>query len=223
MSKTVELLSQTFTPGINEQLVNSLSQAYSVSGDSYAPENGHDGMVYGLMLYKAATYFLNELSYTEDWLQVVLRSPRFLMKIGKFLVAVYKVGDSFDTEPETAFPNNRVGAYKLAKANLNQMSFEFMEDGEEIEDDSKCTNLILAHVGNMDEGLTQVFLGVPTKFNEQQQITGWGTVYPIWSGGIGDFGVGGIKPRNPEPMAPVEQVTPLTLSLKSNKKKKVSD
>ncbi len=65
MSKTAELLSQAFTPEINEQLVDGLLQAYSASADSYAPENGHDGMVYGLMLYKSATYFLNELAYKK--------------------------------------------------------------------------------------------------------------------------------------------------------------
>lgn len=219
MSKTAELLSQAFTPEINEQLVDGLLQAYSASADSYAPENGHDGMVYGLMLYKSATYFLNELSYKENQVEIVLRSPRFLMKIGKFRIAVYKVGDSLDTDPATAFPNNRVGAYKLAKANLGQMSFAFMEDGEEIEDDSNCTNLILAHVGNAEEGLTKVFLGVPTKFNEQQQITGWGTVHLIWNRGIGDYGIGRTSPRNSAPVTPVEQVAPPTLSLKVNKKK----
>lgn len=219
MSKTAELLSQAFTPEINEQLVDGLLQAYLASADSYAPENGHDGMVYGLMLYKSATHFLNELFYEEEQVEIVSRNPRFLMRIGKFLVAVYKVGDSLDTDPATAFPNNRVGAYKLAKANLGQMSFAFMEDGEEIEDDSNCTNLILAHVGNAEEGLTKVFLGVPTKFNERQQITGWGTVHSIWNRGIGDYGMGRTSPRNSAPVTPVEQVAPPTLSLKVNKKK----
>lgn len=219
MSKTAEILSKTFTPQLNEKLIESLIHAYSASADSFMPENGHDGMVYGLMTYKSVVHFLVELSYTESEIEIILRNPRFLMKIGKFLVATYKVGDSLDTDPATAFPNNRVGAYKLAKANMDQMSFDFMEDGAEIEDDSNCTNLILAHAGNAEEGLTQVFLGVPTKFNSQGQITGWGTVYSIWDKGVGDFGTSYANARNSEPKTPVEQVAPPTLSLKSDKKK----
>lgn len=222
MSKTAQLLEQTFTPEINKKLVDCLSQAYEATSDSYAPENGHDGMVFGLMVYKSAIYFLNELSYFDDTIKVIFRNPRFLMQIGNFTVATYKVGSSFDSDLESAFPNNRIGAYKMAEANLRQMSFDFMEDGTELEDDSSCTNVILAHVGNVEEGLIEVFLGIPTKFNDQRQITGWGTVFKIWSKGSDDFGVSGFRKFNAEPIVPVEQVVPVSLSLKTNKKQKIN-
>jgi hypothetical protein len=67
----------------------------------------------------------------------------------------------------------------LADSNQRQMRFKFMNDGTTTPDDSNCRNLILAHVGNANEGLYKVFLGVPSKFDDRNRITGWSTIVEI--------------------------------------------
>jgi hypothetical protein len=213
MSKTLNLLAKVFTPERNEKLVDCLNQSYQNNVDYFAPEIGHDEMVFGLMVYKSNTHFLSNLSNTEDWLKILSRSPKFLMEIERYKVATYKVGNTRDIDPRFSFPNNRVGAYQLTKANLNQRSlFEIIGELEEENSDIHCTNLILAHSGNSEEGLLLVYLGIPSKFDENKQIIEWSTIFPIWSANGNDFP---SLPKSDEPKAPTEKVAPPTLKLKT--------
>ncbi len=215
MSETLNLLRKTFIPEINEKLVDCLGRAYENSADFFAPQIGHDGMVFGLMIYKSNLHFLSELSYKEDWLEILSRNPKFLMQIEKYRIATYKVGDSLDIDPRFSFPNNKVGAYELTKANLNQKYlFAEMNTEEHEITDIYCTNLILAHSGNSDEGLLKVFLGIPSKIDENRQIIGWSTIFEIWS--KDKDGEALLSNSNSdEPKTPTEKVAPPTLKLKT--------
>lgn len=217
MSETLNLLQKTFIADINEQLVDCLKRSYENNIDIFAPQIGHDGMVFGLMIYKSNTHFLVELSYKTDWLEIISRNPRFLMQIGNYKIATYKVGDTLDIDPRFSFPNNKVGAYELTKANLNQRYlYEEMNSDAEVSD-ILCTNLILAHSGNSDEGLLRVFLGIPSKIDENKQIVEWSTIFEIWSKDKDDSSFATTK--SDEPKAPTEKVEPPTLKLKSERKR----
>ncbi|HEY0457896.1 MAG TPA: hypothetical protein VGC97_02020 [Pyrinomonadaceae bacterium] len=219
MSETLNFLQRVFVPERNEKLVDCLGRAYESSADYFAPQVGHDGMVFGLMVYKSNTHFLSELSYKEDWLEILSRSPRFLMQIEKYRIATYKVGDTLDIDPRFSFPNNRVGAYELTKANLTQR-FLFAEMNSEDHEisDIHCTNLILAHSGNSEEGLLRVFFGIPSKIDEKKQIVEWSTVFEIWSREKdGDSSL--FVSKSDEPKVPTEKVEPPTLKLKVKQRK----
>lgn len=216
MSKTQEMLKEVFLEERNAELVRCLGAAYQNSIEVYMPNYGHDGMVFGLMVYKSAIYELTDLSYSSNWLEIVLRNPRFLMKIGRYTVATYKVGDAFDVVPEEAFPNNRVGAFKLTQANRRQMLLPFPEETGEFDLDSSCTNLILAHAGNEEEGLLRVFVGIPSEFNDRHQITAWSHIFEIWNKSEDEANFFGVDVNQPK--VPVESVQPPAVTLKSKSK-----
>ncbi len=215
MSVTKKLLSKTFTPELNKVLVACLYNAYQNNLDCYHPEIGHDGMVFGLMIYKSSTYNLTDLSYTDDRIQILSKSPKFLMKIGRYKIGAYKVGDSGYIEPESSFPNNRGGAYELTKANQAQRWLPFPELEQAINEiDAKFTHLVLAHSGNAEEGLLKVFIGIPSEINDKHQIVEWSNTFEIWSK-VTDGDDFLSLPKSNEPKAPMEKVAPPTLKLKT--------
>jgi hypothetical protein len=222
MSKMIEILEQTFTPDITGPLVSLFQRAYQSNAECFDPFIGHDEMVYGLMVHKSVKYFIIDLAEKkeEGRIKILQRFPRFLFQVEEFMVSPYRVGESLDIDPNEAFPRNRNGAWMLAASNKRQMSFAFMHDGSVVEDDSTCSHLILAHIGNVEEGLHRLFLGVPAAFDDRNRITGWSTIHEIWKR---DGDASALIPPvtdTPPPQAPVEKVAPPTLSLKNIKKPK---
>lgn len=223
MSQQMEvLLRQQFTVEISDPLVELFQRAYRSNAEVYDPYLGHDEMVYGLMVHKSAKFFLTELAQNEPWVEVLQRNPRFIFRISDYLMSAYRVGDSLDDELSSLFPKNRTGAWMLADSNQQQMRFQFMNDGSITADDSSCRSLILAHVGNATEGLYKLFLGVPSKFDDRNRITGWSTVVELWSrdevSSLPAVLPSGAQPPQP----PVVRTAPPTLTLKNPKKRQES-
>lgn len=217
--KMEETLRQQFSPKTCETLASIFQKAYRTNADCFDPSIGHDEMVFGLMVHKSAKFFIENLAASDEWIEVIQRHPRFLFRIKGFLMSAYRVGDSLDEEDVSRlFPRNRTGAWMLAETNKAQMVLEFMKDGSVAYDDSACTGLILGHVGNVEEGLSKMFVGVPSAFDGRNRITGWSTTLEIWSkDGAGS--VGSELPTRPEaPKAPVERTAPPVLTLKQKKK-----
>lgn len=217
--KMEETLRQQFSPETCETLASVFQRAYRSNVDCFDPFIGHDEMVYGLMVHKSAKYFIEDLAGRADWIEIIQRHPRFLFRINGFLMSAYRVGDSIDEEDVSRlFPKNRTGAWMLAEANRAQMVLEFMKDGSVAYDDTACTGLILGHVGNVEEGLSKMFLGVPSAFDGRNRITGWSTSLEIWSKD-GTASAGSALPTTPEaPKAPVERTSPPVLTLKKKQK-----
>jgi hypothetical protein len=223
MSKLGELLEDRFNPEVSNALLDIVQRAYAANIDCYDPFIGHDAMTFGLMVHKSVRYFICNLSDECKWIQVMQRSPRFLFRIADFTISSYRAGDSIDTDVVDAFPKNRTGAWMLALGNQSQMSFDFMSDGSVVSDDANCSHLILGHIGNQIDGLGLLFVGVPSAFNEKNEITGWSTLHQIWrKEGGEDIGIvlnGGPIP----PQAPIERTIPPTLTLREAVEEKGED
>lgn len=222
-TKLSELLEERFNPEIADTLLEVVQRAYTANMDCFDPQIGHDAMTFGLMVHKSVRYFICNLSGDCHWIQVLQRSPRFVFRIGDFTISSYRAGDSLDADIAEAFPRNRTGAWLLASGNQEQMTFEFMNDGTVIADDTNCSHLILGHVGNQIDGLGLLFLGVPSKFNEKNQITAWSTLHQIWrkEGGDDISLVLDSGPSAPQP--PAEHAVPPTLTLRQATEHNIKD
>jgi hypothetical protein len=221
MSKMEEILRERLTPEINSKFVDIYKRAYQANSECFDPSIGHDNMVFGLLIHKSAKYFINQLSLTNTWLDIIQFNPRFLFRVSDFLISSYRVGDTLDVEMANAFPSNNGGAPMLALANQQQMSFEFMKDGTKVPDDTNCRNLILAHRGNASVGLCDLFWGVPSSVDAKLRITEWSSTFEIWRL---DSSVAGLRPNEgtPPPRPPVERTAlpPLTMRSLSKVQKK---
>jgi hypothetical protein len=214
MSRMESILREQFTTDITDPLVRIYQRAYESNSECYDPLIGHDKMVFGLMIHKSAKHFISQLAFDHYWLGIVEFNPRFVFRIKDFLISTYRVGDSIAKDIANSFPSNHGGAAQLTQANQRQLSLSFMDNGVAVADDSSCKNLILAHMGNPNDGLCRLFLGVPSALDEKQQISEWSSTFEIWA--LGDFGIADVPRSNPDSPVPpnVERTSPPTLTLR---------
>jgi uncharacterized membrane protein len=208
VTKTEQLLKETFSMGIRQELTTCLRDAYEASITAHEPEVGHDAMSFGLLVYKSNVFILGQLAERVDWMTVTTPAPSFEFQIGEYAISCYSAGHTDTVDAKNSFPNNRTRAGRIAEANSLQARLF-----EDLWDDSACRQLILAHKGNPDEGLLEVFVAVPVTKGEDGRVKEWGTVYTLWSRGIeGEEGIPGSGPT-----APPENVAPFRPSLRKKK------
>lgn len=224
MSKTLALLKESFSEEISKKLAQKIQIAYESNFSCYDPSIGHDGMTFGLMLYKSKVYFINELEKEVEWIKINRRSPYFEFQIGEYILSSYRAGYSMEVDLSNAFPKNRSRVWKLVRNNRNQSWLPF-GDGEP--DDSNCRHLILADIGNEVAGLQRLFLGIPAEVSPDYRVIRWSTTYEIWNRNEGIKQTGSAIPNNsiPPSKPPVEKIEPPKLKLKESsvKKKKTEE
>lgn len=205
MTKTEQLLQDTFPMHIRHELTTCLRDAYGAAIASHDPEVGHDAMSFGLLVYKSNVFFLRQLAERVDWMTVTTHAPSFEFQIGEYAISCYCAGRTDSIDAKNAFPKNRTRAGRIAEANSQQARLF-----ADLWDDSACRQLILAHIGNPEEGLLEVFAAVPVTKGEDGRVSEWGTIFTLWSRGIeGDEALPASGPT-----APPENVTPFRPTLK---------
>jgi hypothetical protein len=215
MSKTVQQLESAFPSEIIRCLVEALTEAYEVTDERYAPHYGHDAMTFGLMLYKSKVYFLKNLAEQYKWIRIINHGACFRFEINGYTLATHRIGDSVNEDVAGLFPGNKTAAPKLAANNKKQLVLPFPDvviQGEADEyDDSGCRNLILADIGNPDDGFCMLYLNVPIDVSPDGRVGKWGTTHLIWSS---DEMLGGVRSLNDIDRAPEETVVPPTITLR---------
>jgi hypothetical protein len=177
MNQTEQLLRADFPESLSQQIVKGLQLAYDETHDHFNRQIGHDEQLFGLMVYKSKTHFLSQLSNRISSVELIHKSPSFRLKIGRYFVAAYRAGDNGDVDISEAFPKNKNKASQLVERNQRQL--RLFPDEPEL-DDSNCNEVIICDVGNSQEGLLSVFLGVPVKKSEDGRIMKWGTTILLW-------------------------------------------
>jgi len=216
---TTQLLTDKFPESCIKPLVGAIQRAYSANADCHDPLLGHDEMSYGLLLYKSIKHFIANIADSNPEIRVQQHSPRFLFEAGGFQLSSYRAGDPYDLDPSEAFPKNRHGAWELASYNQRQRSFfetpGFAPTGTGWSE-SNLPSLILAHCGNFEAGLSQIFLGVPDTVDENRRISGWEATRVLWQRGDGMAGaLEGMDPNGPDSTRPkIELVAPPKLVIR---------
>jgi hypothetical protein len=220
MGKLQDVLCEKLTPDVKETLLRLAQRAYEANAECYDPLIGHDGMTFGLMVHKSFRHFIIQMAEgdVKPWLQVIQRGPQFLFRLFGFTASTYRVGITLEADIAQLFPRNRSGAWILAAANMIQLALPF--DGSVEPDDSNCSSLILAHTGNPRDGLCNLFLGVPSRFDEKNIVTGWSTVVDIWKREESAFTATASTGPSQPPKPGVEYAVPPRLTLKETKTSK---
>lgn len=215
MSKTVQQLEAAFSLEIIRCLAEALTEAYEITDERYAPQYGHDAMTFGLMLYKSKVYFLNKLAEQYEWIRIINHGACFRFEINGYTLATHRIGDSVNEDVAGLFPGNKTAAPRLAANNKKQLALPFPEDvildGTNEHDDSGCRNLILADIGNPEDGFCRLYLNVPIDVSPDGRVGKWGTTHLIWSS---DEMLGRARGLGDADRAPEETVVPPTITLK---------
>lgn len=203
----VDLFNATFTVDIRDDIVDCLQQAYAASLTAHDPSVGHDAASFGFLNYKSRVHYLKQLKDESRGITLARSHPFFSLQIGPFFLSSYNAGDSSETELARCFPRNRLRARNMAHLNAGQLLLELNLPEP---DDANCRHLILCDTGDAIFGLRTVFVGVPVD-TDKGRISQWSRIFPIWEKPAMDFSV----PEAPKgPLAPVESVQPVTLTLK---------
>lgn len=177
MEITEGQLRTIFTEDIASPLIECLRRAYEANFAYFDPEVGHDGMTFGLQVYKSKVHFISQLAEEDTRIKIIQRHPYFCFRIENYNLSTYRAGESSEADISESFPHNRTRAPKLVERNL-QMRLPFMEDSEF--EDSECAELILADIGNPSDGLCKVFIGVPIETAGDGRITKWEVALELW-------------------------------------------
>ena len=171
-----EPFERTFTDETTALVVRCLRRAYETACEHHVPERGSNEVTFGINLYFHAVHELcREASVSPDRLDIPSRQPIFRMQMGEFELACHRVGQSERESIWTSFPKNEGAACQMVEEQLWLPGFDFAPRF----DLGRARKLVLAHLGNADEGMRAVYLCIPGR-SESGRITGWVFARPIF-------------------------------------------
>lgn len=173
MTELEKILDDKFPDDLCDLLVNAISKSYAANIAIHDSNLGHDNMSFGLLIYKSNRHHLLDLADKDERIKIAQNGSKFVANINGVLLSPYRVGDAFDLIPDESFPKNRVGAFAFVAQNHAQLKLFETRPEAEIWTDDRLPAVILAHTGNYENGLSNVFLGVPSEYDDLKQITKW--------------------------------------------------
>ena len=210
MTKTEEQLNGDFPPEVRDILMDAVIRAYEANYSCFDPSIGHDLMTFGLMVYKSKVHFLSQIQDEARKIKLLQKQPYFTLQVGRYNLSTYSAGRSSDSEIAVSFPLNKTRAAVITSRNQQQLKLPFAEF-DDLLDDSDCREIVLADIGNPEDGALKIFLGIPIEKDKDGRITQWGTTMLLWeneeAGAVAGAAEGIFY-------IPAEEVEPPTVTLK---------
>lgn len=167
MKPLSELLMIPMVRGVLRSMTEAVAQAYSDAGDNHKPEVGSSGRTYGTEVYEFCWFRIEE----SGLVKVTHREP-YWFGLDDAMVACHRVGDSITDHIDECFPRDRS---EWPTTVNRQASFNFVPQ-------PGVTNnvLVLAHIGNPQEGLLQIHLCRPL-VGEDGYLVRWAERAVLWT------------------------------------------
>jgi hypothetical protein len=167
-------------------------------------------MTFGLMVYKSKVHFLSQLQDKPKKIKLLQKQPYFTLRVGRYNLSTYSAGRSSDSDIAVSFPLNKTRAAVITGRNQEQLRLPFAEF-DDVPDDSECREIILADIGNPEDGALKIFLGIPIEKDKDGRITQWGTTMLLWENEEASAVAGAAEGVF---YIPAEEVEPPTVTLK---------
>lgn len=200
------------TPAMFEDITRAIRLAYDHANETHTPEYGDDKHTYGTTVWRYVTKKIKtELSYHLDILRVSEKNNRLKVQIGNLNIGFNKVGHTGKEDINKSFPNNMNNVYEMALDQESQLSFFDMEVTEEkVETEiTELKNIIIAHMGNSEDGLCALYLCFPI-YDKEEKIVKWARTMKIWD----IDSPTPSEPLNDVELAPIEELETTVLTLK---------
>lgn len=181
------LFDATFMPDLNNAIVRALERAYETACEHHVPERGGNEVTFGFTLYNYAVHELCGLAGVVDSVAVNSRHPVFRLRVGQYELACHRVGNSERDNIWSSFPNNDGAVSTMFE---EQLWLPAVREHMHVEDARK---LILAHLGNSEDGLRAVYLCVPGK-TDSGRIIAWVAAHRVWRA---DEATAAVTPQRP--------------------------
>lgn len=175
---------ELFNSDIIEAIIDSLKQAYNDADESFVDGFGDDKFTFGNKIWRYSVYQLKQHFQNKiDSVHIRERSNRFRMQIGNFNVGVNKIGYTGKEDINESFPNNTKNIEAMAIDQFSQLSFfdfQLSENQEVIEyENIALNNLIIGHMGNIDDGLCAIYFCFPI-LDKEEKIVKWAHTIKVW-------------------------------------------
>ncbi|HLE00894.1 MAG TPA: hypothetical protein VJB59_11575 [Bdellovibrionota bacterium] len=163
---------QTFNDQVRERLIASLRRAYGTAQDGRLPEEqGYTEQMFGFCLSGFCEHELTaEIGMSGGVLRLLPQGNTFRFQVGDFILGCYKAGRTERDNIFQSFPNNDAGIRTL---NNDEAFLPGLEP-------KPLTNLVLAHLGNSEDGFCAVYLCAPKRFDENGCVVEWAFAEEIW-------------------------------------------
>jgi hypothetical protein len=199
---------------IRNLFINAVQKAYDTAIDAYDTATGSNNSTFGHDLYWFCVHELKATAEPEESpIELIRERPDFRLRIGSCILACHRVGTDPGQDIATSFPNNNRAAGQLARSNFIQMVLPgFENDGPSTCRGIDELNIVLAHIGNPNDGVCSIYLCVPIH-EENGRIMNWGHSELLWKTDNLDLFTSSTQELPEE--APIE---PATVRLKPRKK-----
>ncbi|MEZ4225508.1 MAG: hypothetical protein R3B13_31440 [Polyangiaceae bacterium] len=165
----------TFDSAVRQMLVDGLARAYDTAVELHDEARGSNERTFGFGVYEYAVHELAEgATDSKGRVEVASTYPSFRLNIGEFQLACHRVGKSEFEDIWGCFPNAESAAHTMVE---EQLWLPGMVKHLGVENARK---LVLAHMGNNEEGLRAVYLCSPWR-TEGTRITAWVYCERLWT------------------------------------------
>lgn len=164
----------TFNDINKSLLVEAISRAAETASESFfaGAGRGSNNKIFGYNFYEYIKFeFENLANSYPDTFKMIKRGGWVGLKIGRFELGFYRIGQSERDDVSKSFPANRCGAPRVVQLDL----FENEEPNL-----TYAEKFILGYMLNPDDGLCAVYVGVPKRDFDSDRIQDWAHVEKIW-------------------------------------------
>lgn len=172
-----DAIEHAFRPAVVAVCRRLLDRSYQYASATHLTDAGSNDATFGFNLYWFNVHQFEMFAESAGvGIEVASTRPEFRLKIGDFWVACHRVGSSMADPIQHSFPRNPNGPGRLAGLNAIQLCLDLP-----IEDDpSVPSNLILAHMGNPDDGLQAIYVAVPVGTSAAGRVNEWRFTKLVW-------------------------------------------
>jgi len=152
--------------------VAALRVAYDTATELYDASRGSNEHLFGLSVYHFSAHEISRAAEARPGEIVILsRAPTFRFRVGEFELACHRVprGDIWKS-----FPGNDGAVTEMVPPQLWLPHLGPIEVSDELVDNAR--KLVLAHMGDVEEGLVGVYVCLPIGVSDANQIDRWGYV-----------------------------------------------
>jgi|GEM_PF-1516653 len=168
---------RAFDSEVGGALFDALNRAYLAACEKHDPHEGSNEQTFGYSIYHFAVFRLLQLARSEaSRLRVLSVTPSFRFGVDDFEVACHRVGSSEHQSIWESFPNGENAAHTMLEESL---WLPGMGPSRALDDARK---LVLAHLGNHEDGLRALYLCAPGK-TKGTEITQWAFAEPLFVAG----------------------------------------
>ena len=168
-----EAFETAFDATPRELLIPALRAAYGTACEHHEPSRGGDGQTFGFCLYKYAAFEIARVAGENPELTVTCRNPVFRFAVGPFELACHRVGDSEYDDISNCFPGNDGAVTRMIE---EQLWLAHVPRSQGLQE---ARRVVLAHMGNPDDGLRAVYLCIPERAKDDR-IAAWAYTRLVW-------------------------------------------